>query len=298
MKESTRNIVKMHGRRYDRALHNFVYFVYYDLYIKILVTAGRLVVKYLKNVPFIGKPWQFVFNRYHGKVITQEDAKKILSLHEDVILGPDRTERIVPFKYANNIILKEPEYIAVMDCACRMNRENPCEPVTTCIAVGRTTAQFWLEHGEKFHARRITQQEALDIMEKAHEKGMMTTAWFKVATGGRTGVICQCCTCCCGAMEADRLARQLDDRVSIIIPSGYTVQVDEDKCVACGTCVKACNVFYALSQVDGEKPVYDVALCKGCGVCVEKCPQGARTMVLDESKGLPLDIDMAKERLG
>jgi Pyruvate/2-oxoacid:ferredoxin oxidoreductase delta subunit len=127
---------------------------------------------------------------------------------------------------------------------------------------------------------------------------MMTTAWFKVATGGRTGVICQCCTCCCGAMEADRLARQLDDRVSIIIPSGYVVAVDEDKCVACGTCVKSCNIFYALSQADGERPVYDAGLCKGCGVCVEKCPQGARTLVMDGSRGLPLDIDMAKERLG
>ncbi len=300
LKKSTKNIIKMHGWRLDRAIHNFVYFAYYDIYIRYFLAAGRLVVKYLRKVPYIVKPWEMIFNRYHGKVITQEDAKKILTLKEDVVLGPDRTERIIPFKYANQIILKEPEYIAVMDCACRMSRENPCQPVNTCIAVGRMTAEFWLEHGEKFHARKITQEEALKIMSDAHEKGMITTAWFKVATGGRTGVICQCCSCCCGAIEADRMVKQLEgsEDVGIIIPSGYTVEIDYDKCTACGTCVEVCNIYHAMSLKEGEKPVYNVDLCKGCGVCVEKCEQQARKLVMDGSKGYPLDIDFAKELLG
>lgn len=299
MKESTRNIIKMHGRRYDRALHNFVYFAYYDLYIKYFLVAGRLVARFLSKVPLISNIFGMVYERYHGKVITQEDARKILTLKEDVNLGPDLTERIVPFKYANNIILKEPEYIAVMDCACRMTRENPCQPVNTCIAVGKTTAQFWLEHGEKFHARKITQEEALKIMENAHEAGMVTTAWFKVATGGGAGVICQCCTCCCGAMEANRIVKKLagGEKYRIIIPSGYLVDIDNDKCTSCGTCVKSCSTFYAMSQSDGEKPVYKVELCNGCGVCVEKCPSGARVLVRD-SKLDPLDLDFARKKLG
>ncbi len=299
VKESTKNIIKMHGRRYDRAAHNFIYFVFYDLYIRILVTAGRLVVKYLQKVPFIGKPWQFVFNRYHGKVITQEDARKILSLKEDVILGPDRTERIVPFKYANSIILKEPEYIAVMDCACRMNRENPCEPVTTCIAVGRTTAQFWLEHGREvprppYHPAGGPGHHGEGPRE-GHDDHRLVQGGYRRPHRGHLPVL-HLLLRGHGGRPPGQAA--WTTRVSIIIPSGYVVEVDEDKCVACGTCVKACNIFYALSQVDGEKPVYDVKSCKGCGVCVEKCPQGARTLVMDGSKGLPLDIDMAKERLG
>jgi Pyruvate/2-oxoacid:ferredoxin oxidoreductase delta subunit len=302
MKESTRNIIKMHGRRYDRAAHNFIYFVYYGLYIKYFLVAGRLTIKYLSRVPLIAPIFGFVYARYHAKVITQDDARKILSLKEDIILGPDKTERIIPFKYANNIVFKEPEYIAVMDCPCRASRENPCQPINVCIAVGRTTAQFWLEHGKKYNVRKITQAEALDIMEKAHEQGCITTSFFKVATGGRTGVICQCCTCCCGAMEANRLVKKTvgGEKYRIITPSGYLVEVDEDKCKACGTCVKACSVFYALSQTDGEKPACKVELCHGCGVCVEKCPNGARVLVRDKSAtGLvPLDLDLAKEMLG
>jgi ferredoxin len=29
----------------------------------------------------------------------------------------------------------------------------------------------------------------------------------------------------------------------------------------------------------------------GCGVCVDQCDLGALTLVLDESKGIPLDIN-------
>jgi hypothetical protein len=40
----------------------------------------------------------------------------------------------------------------------------------------------------------------------ARERGCITTAWFKVATGGRTGVICSCCSCCCVGIEGMRIA--------------------------------------------------------------------------------------------
>ncbi len=35
MKKSTRNIVKMHGWRLDRAIHNYIYFAYYHLYVSL-----------------------------------------------------------------------------------------------------------------------------------------------------------------------------------------------------------------------------------------------------------------------
>ncbi len=301
MKESTRNIIKMHGRRYDRAAHNYVYFAFYDVYVKYFLRAGRAVARYLSRVPLASWAFGQVFERYHGKVVTQEDAAKILTLQEDVILGPDKTERIIPYRYANQIILKEPQYIAVMDCPCRLSRENPCQPVNVCIAVGKTTAGFWMEHGKKYNVRRITQREALEIMRNAHEQGCITTAWFKVATGGRTGVICQCCTCCCGALEGDRLVKSIagGEKYSNIAPSGYRVSVDEEKCGGCGECIKACSVFGAVARGEDGKPRYDRSLCKGCGVCVEKCPAGARELVWDREAGgpIPLDLDIAKEML-
>ena len=37
----------------------------------------------------------------------------------------------------------------------------------------------------------------------------------------------------------------------------------------------------------------------GCGVCVDQCDLGAMTLVLDECRGMPLEInDLMREALG
>ena len=279
MKKSTRNMMKVHGWRLDRALHNYLYFTFYDRYVVLFLKAGHLVAGALKRLGLPGIPFKMVFERYHAKVVTLDDASKILSLNEDVLVGPDPTERIIPYRYANKIILKEPEFIAVMDCPCRLARENPCEPVDVCMAVGRTTAEFWLEHGSKFNAKRITQEEALARLRESHARGDITTAWFKVATGGRTGVICSCCTCCCGALEGMRIARALKggERITNHAPSGYVVDVDGSLCVSCGRCVEAC-IFDAVSLDAGGVSLQDNDTCMGCGLCVERCASGARSL--------------------
>lgn len=298
MKESTRRIIKMHGWRIDRAVHNYIYFVYYRLYVSLFLKAGRWVAKKLGGLKLVSYAFGMVFERYHAKVITLNEANKILTLKSDLVLGPDYTKKVIPYKYANKIILEEPEFIAVMDCPCRLSREKHCEPVNVCIAVGKTTASFWLEHCANNNARKITQQEALDIIKKGRERGEITTAWFKVATGGRTGVICSCCSCCCGGLEANRIVKQLKygDGLTITAPSGYIVQTDYDKCTACGKCVEVCG-FSALSKREDGKPQYDVSLCLGCGICAEKCSQGAKSMLLSPDKGYPLDVNLVKEKL-
>lgn len=298
LKESTRNVIRMHGWRIDRAAHNWIYFVFYSAYVKVFLFAGLLAEKVLSKVSLGARMFGMVFNRYHAKVVTFEDASKILSLNEDIVLGPDRTERIIPFPYANNIILKEPDFIAVMDCPCRLARADGCKPYDVCMAVGRTTAQFWLEHGAKYHARKVTQAEALEILKAAHERGNITTSWFKVATGGRTGVICSCCTCCCGGLQGMRIVKQFKggENLSNIIPSGYVTRVDTSLCEACGKCVSAC--FFEAISLDGDSVVQREERCMGCGLCVEGCASAARKLVADPSKGLPLDIDLAVEELG
>jgi Fe-S-cluster-containing hydrogenase component 2 len=297
MKESTKNIFKMHGWRIDRAIHNYIYFAYYQPYIKYFLKTGRMVTS-ASGLKLTASAFQMVFNRYHAKVITPGDSAKIFSLNRSVALGPDTSERIIPFPYANQIILNEPDYIAVMDCPCRSAREKHCEPVNVCLAVGRTTAQFWVEHGQKYHARKITQQEALDIIRAGRERGNITTSWFKVATGGRTGVICNCCRCCCGGLEATRIARSLKhgEDLSIMIPSGYGVDHDPKKCKLCGNCEKIC--FFGAIKKQDDIMTFDHELCMGCGLCVEKCRNSARVLTSDFKDLLPLDLDLAKAKLG
>ncbi len=296
MKRSTRNIVRMHGWRIDRAIHNYIYFVYYRLYESLFLQAGRLLVRRFLWLKGLRHAFGFVFIRYHAKVLSEDDVRKVITLNRDLIVGPDKSERIIPFRYANRIILKEPDFIAVMDCPCRLNRESPCQPVNVCMAVGRTTAEFWLDHGQKYHVRKVSQAEALKIITDARQMGCITTAWFKVSTGGRTGVICSCCSCCCGGIEGMRIAQRFDKSLSNIAPSGYSVTHDAGRCVLCQECSEAC-MFKAIAFRPDNTRVYDSAACMGCGLCTEKCQQHALSLVRDPSKGEPLDIDSFKEDL-
>lgn len=58
--------------------------------------------------------------------------------------------------------------------------------------------------------------------------------------------------------------------------------MDEDKCKACGVCVKFCPMN-ALELKD-NKIIYHQELCIGCGVCVHKCPNDACWLVRREEE--------------
>lgn len=297
MKKSTTNVIRMHRWRLDRALHNYIYFVYYDRYVSIFLKTGRLLVNRFLWLRGLRHAFRFVFDRYHAKVITSSEIRKIVTLNEDLVIGRDKSKRIIPFQYANKIILKEPDFVAVMDCPCRIHRKNGCKPADVCIAVGRSTAEFWLEHCEKYHVRKITQDEALKIIMDARRRGCITTAWFKVATGGRTGVICSCCSCCCGGIEGMRLAQRFDKSLTNIAPSGYSVEHDPVRCKSCQKCSEVC-MFDAITFTPTGERLYDMAACMGCGLCTEKCEQNALALVRNPAKGDPLDLDFVRETMG
>ena len=110
----------------------------------------------------------------------------------------------------------------------------------------------------------------------------MHHAFFKDAMLGRFYAICNCCSCCCGAMQAFRHG------VPMLASSGYVARSDAGRCVACGVCVNACP-FAALS-LDGGVLRIDEAVCMGCGVCVSKCLRGALLLARDPSKPEPLEV--------
>jgi Pyruvate/2-oxoacid:ferredoxin oxidoreductase delta subunit len=296
MKTSTRNIARMHGWRIDRSIHNYIYFVYYRLYVSLFLKAGRFLVRRFLWLKGLRHAFGFVFERYHAKVLSESDARKIITLNRDVVLGPDKSERVIPFSHANKIILREPDFIAVMDCPCRLVREKPCQSPGVCMAVGRMTAEFWLDHGQKYHVRKVSQSEALSIVRDARERGCITTAWFKVATGGRTGVICSCCACCCGGMEGTRIGQRFDKTLSMMAPSGYSVIHDPGRCLLCKVCSRVC-MFKAVTFSPDNARLYDGEACMGCGLCVERCEGRALSLVRDPGKGDPLDIDLVQDVL-
>jgi ferredoxin len=223
---------------------------------------------------------------YHGKVVSLRDAMKLVTLKKDLKLSPP--ERVIPFKVARDVIVGANDTIAVGPCACRANVENPCLPPTReiCLYLGDPFASFIAEASPNH--RKISQDEAVKVLEFAHSKGLVHSVWFKKETGNRQRGICNCCSCCCLGVK---MWNQLEGMVPIIAGSGYVAEVSDD-CNGCAACADSTCHFKAIRMSeDGQKVVINEANCMGCGVCVDVCPVEAIRLRREPSKGDPLDID-------
>ena len=223
---------------------------------------------------------------YHAKVMPLEQAAKLVTLNLPLNL-PD-LEQVIPYKRARSIILENPDRIAVLECPCRAAEKNPCQPEDVCLVIGEPFAGFIVAHHPD-KARWITQQEALAIMAAEDERGHVHHAFFKDAMLDRFYAICNCCSCCCGAMQA------WQNGTPMLASSGYVAQVDVDLCAACGSCADSCP-FAAISVDDGFARI-DASACMGCGVCVAHCPQEAVSLLRDPAKGEPLEIQKLMARV-
>lgn len=216
---------------------------------------------------------------YHGKVVPLASATRLVSVKEDIQLK--NLEKVIPYNKARDIILHNPDHILALECPCRSARQNPCLPLDVCLIIGDPFASF-IEAHHPLRSRRISQQQAVEILKAENQRGHVHHAFFKDAMLGRFYAICNCCACCCGAMQAHR------NGTPMLAASGYVSQVDTDLCIACGDCVDACQ-FGAITLKDFSA-VVSWQDCMGCGVCESICMQGAHQLASDPSKGEPLEI--------
>ncbi|MFP3952877.1 MAG: formate dehydrogenase subunit alpha [Candidatus Acetothermia bacterium] len=80
-------------------------------------------------------------------------------------------------------------------------------------------------------------------------------------------------------------------------------ELDHDKCILCGRCVRACEELRGRSAIDfvgrgfqtKVSPPLDRSLtegtCQFCGQCVDSCPTGALTSKMRIDKGDPTEVD-------
>jgi ferredoxin len=221
-----------------------------------------------------------IADTYHGKVVPLKEATRLVQVNEDISLTVP--EQVIPFDVARDIVFEHPDHILALDCPCRMARENPCLPLDVCIIIGEPFVNFLLEH-QADHVHQITSDEAVSIIEAEDKRGHVHHAFFKDAMLERFYAICNCCSCCCGAISTHK------NGIPMLISSGFVCQPNAALCVGCGSCVEKCQ-FDALKIQDG-RVVVDVAACMGCGICVNTCPQNAMTLERMTDRPAPLEIE-------
>ncbi len=216
---------------------------------------------------------------YHGKVVPFEEAARLVTVDRDVCMTD--LEKVIPYASARDIILKNPDHIMALDCPCRDGQPNPCQPVRVCIAVGEPFASFVTEH-HAGRSQKITAEEAIEILRGERDRGHVHHAFFKDAMLNRFYAICNCCKCCCGAMNAHL------NGTPMLASSGYVSHVTADKCPGCDICAKFCQ--FGAINLRGGAAVVDESLCMGCGVCAAHCPADAISLIRQPAKGEPLKI--------
>jgi len=166
--------------------------------------------------------------------------------------------------------------ISVGHCFCRHHRDilgEPCKHTDlreNCFTFGKS-ARYIAEQG---FGRLISKEEALDIMKKSEDDGLVHKAFHPHSdiTKAETS-ICNCCKDCCGTLEWWRMGM-----VALINSTNFLSQVDSDICSGCGTCVEKCPVD-AIKLNDSDIAEVNAEYCLGCGVCAHFCPENAITLL-------------------
>lgn len=283
---------------YGYSIFDFIHGYFYGRWIYQYIGIGRDIHPFSKFLKPIFLLWQHLFppksaspnhdvdipshtiaDGYHGKVTPLDSARQLVMVQESIQIND--LEKVIPYVRARSILIQHPDHIAVLECPCRSTSPNPCYPLDVCLVIGEPFASFMLEHHPD-RSRQITQEEAIHILEAEHERGHVHHAFFKDAMFGRYYAICNCCSCCCGAMHAHRNGKPM------LASSGYLARVDPTLCSGCEYCIDFCQ-FGALEMVNGYATVNEKE-CMGCGVCISHCPENAFTLILSPEKGEPLDI--------
>jgi ferredoxin len=280
MLPSTRKLLREHGigNLFNlTALHSYVYLRWTRQYINLGLNKALPRSSFQER-----RKWA---DAYHGKVLTHDQAKRIVTLNKPIALRD--LEQIIPYPTARDLVLAGNPDIVAYECVCRKARTNPCGPTQVCMVIGQPFADFVLEH-HPTTSRRLSQNEALELLKQEHERGHLHSAWFKDVMLNRFYAICNCCTCCCGGLEG-----MVRYGMGNIASSGYVASVDALLCDGCGKCEASCP--FGAAAVKGTSTIQWVK-CMGCGVCEGQCPSRAITLVRDERKGAPFDVRMLARR--
>lgn len=189
-------------------------------------------------------------------------------VHEKAVDPQERT-RVLDIERATHLVA-EAKTRAVSLCYCRHIMEHEgrgCgKPMEVCTTLN-AAADYVIRHNL---GRKISREEALDILEQTRAAGLVHIA---DNVRKRPAYICHCCGCCCTMLSAINRFRIFD----AVVTSPYESVFDSAKCNGCGLCAKRCPVsaIRIAGEGAGGKAALAREICLGCGVCKPSCNRGA-----------------------
>jgi Pyruvate/2-oxoacid:ferredoxin oxidoreductase delta subunit len=167
-------------------------------------------------------------------------------------------------------IIDNAEVIAVTKCTCRVIAHKCDKPVEVCLQVNNA-ARYAIDRES---GREVSKKEALEILTKAEEAGLVHITTNKSHVDH---FICNCCSCCC-----QTLPLVISEGLKLNDPSRFEARINQNTCTACSTCMERCY-FGAIAETensDGETVMKVITdKCLGCGLCHVTCPEEAITLV-------------------
>lgn len=200
------------------------------------------------------------------------------ALAHETALGDFPLPDVLDWERASEVIDKARSW-AVALCYCRHKAEHlgtACDaPQEICLSLN-AGADFVVR---REFGRAIEKADAMNIMVAARKSGLAQIADNVM---DRPTYICNCCGCCCGQLTSIN-----DFDLPAVNPSGFEARSDQDVCVGCSRCSRACPIAaismtperVAATRKNSIFPVIDLERCIGCGVCATACKKGAMSMV-------------------
>lgn len=155
----------------------------------------------------------------------------------------------------------------VMNCICKQGKDlvdEPCKVTDireTCLLFPKAVPLF-----AKFDSVRfIDKKEFLEILKRAEKAGLV----IQPSNTQKPSAICCCCGDCCGILS---MAKQFD-KPAELFSSNYYAEINSEKCVDCGLCLKKCQMDAPVIQKNHS--YINLDRCIGCGVCITSCSKEA-----------------------